>query len=125
MGKQTTARLDKRNGNISLQQHEYDSPVLPVVQLEQLNQFKPEAIDWVIQQTQIEAEFRRSETAKINLFTFIERIVGQLFALLIGLSGILGGSYVALHGQPAAGGTIASIAITGLAAVFLTSRSKK
>jgi ABC-type Mn2+/Zn2+ transport system permease subunit len=54
---------------------------------------------------------------------FAERLIGQIFALLIGLTGIIGGSYVAVNGQPWAGGTIASISITGLAAVFLTGRA--
>lgn len=44
---------------------------------------------------------------------------------MIGASGIVGGAYVAINGQPAAGATIASLAITGLAAVFLTGRRNK
>lgn len=125
MGRQTTAKVDRKNGDLTLQHHDYDSPILPVAQLEKLNQFKPEAIDWIISQTQIEAEFRRKESIRINTFTFIERLIGQICAFLIGICGIAGGSYVAYHGQPWAGGTIASIAITGLGAVFLTGRVKK
>ena len=82
-------------------------------------------MDWVIQQTQIEAEFRRTENKRTNGFIFIERILGQVFAFLIGSGGIAAGGYVAIHGQPWAGATIASIAITGLAVVFLTGRSDK
>ena len=93
--------------------------------IEQLHKFRPDAVDWIIQQTQIEADYRRKETQRLNTFTLVERILGQVFALIIGLTGIVGGSYVALNGQPAAGGTIASVAITGLAAVFLTGRAKK
>lgn len=97
---------------------------MPVPQLEQLHKFKPEAVDWVIQQTQIEAEHRRSETIKINKYTFVERILGQIFAFIIGVVGVGGGSYVAVNGQPEAGGVIATAALTGLAVVFLTGRSK-
>jgi uncharacterized membrane protein len=121
----TTARVRNRDGDLTVQQQETDSPIIPVAHLERLNAFKPEAVDWVIKQTQIEAEYRRKEGKRVNTFVFVERVVGQIFALLIGLSGIGVGGYVALNGQPGAGGTIAGLAITGLAAVFLTGRSKK
>lgn len=125
--KHTTAKVHRHSGGdeLTVQQHETDSPILPVVQLEHLYRFKPEAVDWVISQTQIEAEFRRSEQIRVNKYVFIERLCGQIFALIIGLAGIVAGAYVAVGGQPAAGGTIASLAITGLAVVFLTGRNKK
>lgn len=125
MGRSTTAKVSQRNGDLTLQQHDSDSPILPVAQLEQLSIFKPDAVDWVIQQTQIEAEYRRKETLRLNSFVLIERIIGQVCALIIGITGIISGSYVALNGQPGAGGTIATVALTGLAVVFLTGRTKK
>ncbi|TAN71040.1 MAG: hypothetical protein EPN17_02485 [Methylobacter sp.] len=125
--KHTTAKVnsDKNGHQLSIQQHETDCPILPVPQLEQLQSFKPEAVDWVIAQTQIEAEHRRSENIKVNQYTFIERILGQIFAFLIGLAGVCFGSYVALHGQPTAGGIIATSALAGLAGVFLSGRRSK
>jgi uncharacterized membrane protein len=110
---------------MTVSQHETDSPIIPVAQLERLHQFKPEAVDWVIDQTQIEAEHRRAEDHRVNTFIFVERTVGQVFAFLIGMSGVVGGAYVAIHEQPWAGAMIASLALTGLAVVFLTGRSKK
>jgi uncharacterized membrane protein len=118
--KHTSAKFTRND--VTVQQHETDSPIIPVAQLQQLQEFKPDAVDWVISQTQIEAEWRRAEGKRVNTLIFTERLIGQIFALLIGLTGIVGGSYVAVHGQPWAGGTIASISITGLAAVFLTGR---
>lgn len=118
--KHTSAKITRND--ITVQQHETDSPVIPVAQLEQLQKFKPEAVDWVISQTQIEAEWRRAEGKRVNTLIFTERLLGQIFALLIGLTGIISGAYVAVNGQAWAGGTIASISITGLAAVFLTGR---
>jgi len=125
--KHTTAKVNsnKDGHQLSIQQHETDCPILPVPQLEQLQKFKPEAVDWIINQTQLEAEHRRSENIKVNQYTFIERILGQIFAFLIGLSGVCFGSYVALHGQPTAGGIIATSALAGLAGVFLSSRGNK
>jgi len=125
MGRSTTAKVNRRNGDLTLQQHDSDSPILPIAQLEQLNSFKPEAVELVINQTQIEAEHRRKETLRLNTFVLIERIIGQVFALIIGVTGIISGSYVAISGQAWAGGTIATASLTGLAAIFLTGRSKK
>lgn len=126
MAKQTSAQVRNRHGDeLSVQQHETDSPVLPVAQLERLHKFKPDAVDWIIRQTQIEAEHRRAESKRVNTFIFIEKVIGQVFALLIGMAGIGYGAHVAVQGQPWAGGIIASLAITGLAAVFLTGRVKK
>ncbi|MDO8293599.1 MAG: hypothetical protein Q7T29_12175 [Gallionella sp.] len=120
----TTAKVTRKDSELTLSEHETDSPVIPVAQLERLHTFKPEAVDWVISQTQIEAEHRRNETSRVNGFIFTEHIIGQIFALVIGIAGIGGGSWVAVSGQPLAGGTIATAAITGLAVVFLTGRKK-
>lgn len=108
--KQTTAKVNRQSGDLTVQQHETDSPILPVPQLEQLQRFKPDAVDWVLAQTQIEAETRRSETHRINTLVFIERVIGQVFAFLIGLAGVVGGAYVATQGQPWAGTVIAGAA---------------
>ena len=117
--KSTTANVKNRHVNFTVQQHETDSPLLPVAQLERLHEFKPDAVDFVIEQTKIEADYRRTENHRVNTFVFIERVIGQVFALLIGLTGIISGAYVAVNGQPTAGATIASLSLTGLAVVFL------
>lgn len=123
----TNAKVTQKKGGdseLTLSQQETDSPILPVAQLERLSLFKPDAVDWIISQTQIEAEHRRKETSRVNGFIFAEHLIGQIFALIIGVSGIGAGSWVAVSGQPWAGGTIATAAITGLAVVFLTGRKK-
>lgn len=109
----------------TLPDQETDSPILPVDQLERLHEIKPDAVDWVIQQTQIEAEHRREEISRVNGFILIEHLFGQISALIIGISGILGGSWVAANGQPWAGVTIAIAVIAGLTFVFLTGRNKR
>jgi hypothetical protein len=125
MAKTTTANVRNRHGDLTVQHHETDSPLLPVAQLEHLHQFKPDAVDFVIEQTKIEADYRRSETQRLNTLVFVERVIGQVFALLIGLSGIFSGAYVAVNGQPTAGATIASLSLTGLAVVFLKGKMSK
>lgn len=125
MAKSTTARATSGNNSLTVQQHETDSPILPAAQLERLHQFRPDIVDWVVTQTQIESEHRRDQDKTINKYIFIERVIGQIFALVIGLFGIGIGGYVASHGEATAGATIASISVTGLAVVFLTGRATK
>lgn len=120
----TTGRVSK-DRELTVEHTETDSPIIPVAQLERLHSFKPEAVDWVIAQTQIESEHRRKETSRVHTFIFIEHLLGQIFALIIGISGVAGGAWVALSGQPGAGGTIAVAAITGLAVSFITGRREK
>ncbi len=119
----TTTRTTRRK-DVEAADQEADSPIIPVEQLERLNLFKPSAVDWVIKQTQTEAEFRRRETSRVNKYIFVEHLVGQTFALTIGIVGVVSGSIVAYNGQQVAGGVIASIAIAGLIIVFLTGRKK-
>ena len=122
--RQTAARLRKPDGELTIQHHETDSPILPVAQLERLHSFRPDAVDLVLEQTRIEAEHRRSQDRRLNVFIFTERILGQLFGLLIGGGGIFGGVYAALNGQPWAGATIAGAAIGSLAVAFVVGRKK-
>lgn len=122
-----SAKLTRsRNGDsdVTLSEHETDSPVLPIGHIERLQAIKPSAVDWLISQTQIEAEHRRIETTRINKYIFVEHLLGQVFALIIGLAGIIAGAWVAIDGEPWAGGTIATASISGLAIVFLTGRKK-
>ena len=54
MAKHTQVKAQNQNGNsLQLTQHETDSPVLPVAQLEQLQAFRPDLIDWVRDQTEM------------------------------------------------------------------------
>jgi uncharacterized membrane protein len=120
----TTRTTRRKDAETTSAEQEADSPIIPVEQLERLNLFKPSAVDWVIKQTQTEAEFRRRETSRVNKYILVEHLVGQIFALIIGMVGVISGSIVAYNGQQVAGAVIASIAIAGLIIVFLTGRKK-
>ena len=82
--KHTTAHVNNSKGNrqLSFQQHETDCPILPVPQLEQLQSFKPEAVDWIINQTQIEAEHRRAQIIRVNKYTLLNALPGKYLPLL-------------------------------------------
>ncbi len=111
-----------RNGKgeeVQLHHQESDAPIVYTAELEKLHNFRPDLVDWVVKMTTEEAQERRKQTSRTNKFIFCERILGQFFAGAIGICGILGGGYIALHGQPGAGATIASVTIGTLAVAFI------
>ena len=117
MAKTGRTHIRTGGGELTHQHHETDSPLLAVEQLERLNKFKAEAVDWVILQTEIEANHRRKQENRINLFIFWERFLGLICALVIGLFGIGIGSWLVAKGL-IWGASIACIAIVGLVTVF-------
>ena len=122
--RQTTAKLKRGDGELVVQDSHSDAPLIPVPHLEKLHGFRPDLVDWVVAQTEREADTRRLEDKRINTFIFVERILGQIFALTIGVSAIVGGVYAAVSGAETAGGIIASVGVGGLAAVFITGKGK-
>jgi hypothetical protein len=98
---------------------ETDAPILPVAQLQHLHEFRPDLVDFVIEQTREEARHRRVQDTRVNWFIFVERVFGQLAAIVVAVLGIGGGIYAGLNGQPWLGGTIASVTIGTLAVAFL------
>lgn len=123
MAKSSKAALSRQNGDgkeeMIVQNQEIDTPVLPVDHMERLHQFRPDVVDWILKQTETEAADRRERQARLDSYVCRERMIGQIFGLVIGLAGIGGGAYVAVSGHPTAGGTIASIAIGTLAVAFI------
>ena len=118
-------RLAKRGDEIALSQTTTDAPFLPVEQMEKLKELDPSRIDWVFEQTQIESEFRRSEERRVNTFVFIERMVGLLLALCIGLSG-LGAAYLtALAGHDMTASIFGGTTLVGLVSTFIAGKSAK
>ena len=110
---------NKHGEQLTVQSQETDSPILPVAQLEQLHSFRPDLVDFVIEQTKAEAEFRRKRELRVNRYVFLERLLGQLLAIGVAALGIGGGIYAGLHGQPLLGGTIATVTVGTLAVAFL------
>jgi hypothetical protein len=122
MSKSTRAQGDGR-GRFALEHHETDSPIIPVAQLERLNTFKPEAVDFVISQTKEEALFRRGETRRVNTLIFIERMTGQFGAILVAGGAIGGAIYSAKIGQPVLAGTIVTVALGTLCIALIKGRT--
>ena len=124
MSRQTTARVKNRSGSeMVVQDNHSDAPLLPIDGIERLYAIRPDRVDWVFDQTQIEAETRRTEQKRVNTFVFVERMAGMVSALLIGVSGIGGGIYAALQGHDWIGGIVATTTIGTLAVAFLKRQS--
>ncbi|MGN0861226.1 MAG: hypothetical protein ACI4P3_04965 [Candidatus Spyradosoma sp.] len=120
------AKLDSngKEAALAVKSDNFDAPLLPVEEMERLSKFFPEANRLIIEQTQIESKWRRAEISENNARKFRERRLGQIFAFLIGFSGIIGGSCVAVFGSSVAGGTIATASIATLAVAFLRQTEK-
>lgn len=121
MGRTLKAQAKSKNGDeLTVHSQDSDALILPVAQLQALHQFRPDLVDMVVSETKLEASHRRQQESKINLFIFIERLVGQVAALLLAGAGIAGGVYAGLHGQPWLGGAIVTATIGTLAVAFIS-----
>lgn len=123
--KHTSARARDSDGTeFALQSTQTDAPIIPIASIERLHVIRPDRVDWVFDQTQIEAEVRRREQSRINAYEFVERLVGIFSALAIGICGIAGGIYAAIQGHDWLGGIVATVTIGTLAVNFLSHRAK-
>ncbi|MDR0932149.1 MAG: hypothetical protein LBM70_03910 [Victivallales bacterium] len=124
-GKATLARKDDNiEESLTIHNQEIDTPVLPIEQMKTLHDFRPDVVDWILKQTEDEANFRRTRNVKNDHNIHRERLIGQVFGLVIGLSGVIGGACVAIYGHPGAGGTIATVSIGTLAVAFLKAQKR-
>jgi hypothetical protein len=107
-----------------VQDNQSDAPTFPIAAIERLHKIRPDRVDWVFDQTEAEAQSRRSEQHRINAFIFYERIAALFIAFGVGLSGIVGGIYAAIEGHDWLGGTVSTVMIGTLAVAFLRFREK-
>ncbi len=107
-----------------VQDNHSDAPLIPIAGIERLHAIRPDRVDWIFEQTQIEAETRRTEQNRINTFIFIERMGGIVASASMGICGVVGGVYLGLNGHDWLGGTIATATIATLAVAFLRRDNK-
>ena len=81
-------------------------------------------VQWVVDQTEREAEFRRGRTGRVDTFIFVERLLGQACGLLIGTGGMAAAVYIGMNGQPWLGGVIATVSLGTLAVASVVGRSQ-
>lgn len=124
MSNHTTAKVKNKDNELTVSQSTTDAPILPIAQIDRLHAILPERVNWVFDETQKEADYRRTETTRLNTLTFVERIVGQIFGLIIGVSGLAAAVYAATHGAQTAGGIIGGTTVVALVGAFVYGKSK-
>lgn len=116
------AKSSSGGSEVVVHQQETDSPILPVAQLEQLHSFRPDLVDFVVEETRNEAAHRRKLESRGYWLMFTERVFGQVCAVIVALTGMGGAIYLGMNGEPVLGGAIATAMISGLAAAFIASK---
>lgn len=124
MGKQNSLRLKEGTRELAATSTTTDAPLLPLEQIERLAQLRPDKVDWVFEQTQIESKHRREETSKINTYIFIERLAGLVFALLIAVLGLSLATYLAMNGKEIVAGIIGGTTLVGLVTTFIVGKKQ-
>jgi len=116
-------RISAKSGGheFTVQDHETDSPIVPIAQLEQLHQFRPDRVDWIFEQTELEAKSRRAEDQRINTFVFVERLFGTVCAFILGCGGLLGSIWLAHDGHEFAAASIGGVTLVSLVSAFIMS----
>lgn len=117
--KNTQVKAKHQDRELSVSHTQTDSPLLDVYSLERLHQMRPELVDFVIEQTKLEAEHRRQSDSKVINFTFIERLGALLLGALVGTGSIGGAIYAAILGFETLAGIIATVGLGSLAVAFL------
>ena len=116
-----TTKPSDGSSNAVVQDHKADSQILLVDRIKELHELNPDYAKSFIDQAEKQADFRRNEEEKESLRIFITKSVGQFFALLVGLSGLAAGCFIA-YTKPEvaiAGAIIAAVPISGLAVAFI------
>ena len=104
MAKGSKTSIRARGGEITHHQHETDSPILPIDNIERLHQLRPDRVDWIFDQTETEANHRRTEQKRLHRFIFIENICGQIFTFLTVIAVIGFAVWAMVNGHPLTGG---------------------
>ena len=130
-GKTKTARFHDtgfRGGDsVAVQDHETDSPILPIDQIERLRKLNPAYSKAFIDQAEKQADFLRKEKERESRRDSINKLVGRVSALLVGLSGLALGGFI-VYTKPGtfyAGTIIATASATGLAIAFIRGRKQR
>lgn len=119
MSRSRTAQLKDKDRQLTVSDHETDSPLLPIAHLEKLKEIAPEKVNWVFDETTKEGDFRRSETKRVNTLVFAERLLGIFAGLSIGCSALWASYALAMNGHDIVAGIIGGTTVVGLVSAFV------
>lgn len=91
--------------------------------MQQLQQIDPALVQWVVNQTEIEASHRRRENARVNTFVFIERVSGVVAGAGVAVLGFLAGAYLVMNGHEWAGVALCGSTLATIVAVLVTKQN--
>lgn len=121
--RQTHARARSSKGTeVALSETTTDAPLLPIEQLARLKDIAPDKVEWMFEKTSDEISFRHSETKRVNTMTFIDRIAGLVFALLVAAGGIGGAIYLAMNDKVVVASVIGGATLVALVTAFIAAR---
>lgn len=113
-------RVSKRGNALTATSTTTDAPLLPMQQMRQLQELSPARLEWMFNETEIEAKHRRSENRRINTMIFIERVLGLFFALVVTVLGLGSAVYCAQIDREITAGIIGGATLVGLAVAFIS-----
>lgn len=90
MSRHTNLKARTPSGaELSLHATVTDAPILPIEQIRELQRIVPDRVQWLFEQTEREAEFRRKELRRTNTLQAVERasILSVVFLLTVLLTG--------------------------------------
>ena len=111
--------VDHNGQKLSVQHTSTDSPILPAANIEHLKSIDPSLVGWVVSETEKEANARRTQESRINLFIFIESISGVAMGGLVSIIGFLIGGYLVLEGHDWAGVAICGTTLGTIVTVLM------
>ncbi len=122
---------DEPGNQVVVQERHFSGPLPHPEILRQYDELAPGLSERIVRMAEQEGEHRREleneaveiERVKVE-YAWREVVVGQVFALVIALSGIIAGGIVAVKGQPAAGGLIGGLGIGGIVSAFILGRGR-
>ncbi|MEK8025023.1 hypothetical protein [Pseudaquabacterium rugosum] len=117
--KQTRVESRKGDSHVALTQHESDAPIVPVAQLERLHAFRPDLVDWVARQTEIEAAERRARDKRVDYMILAERMFGKICVVAISAFCVYIAYRLAMSGHEWPAVAIGTTAAVGLATALL------
>ncbi|WP_347986237.1 hypothetical protein [Methylomonas sp. AM2-LC] len=126
MSRHSQIKAKSGNNEVTFNDHETDSPIVPIAQIERLHLIRPDKVDWIFQQTEAESTARRQEAARLNTLIFIERLAGVIFAFLIASIGLAGSIWLAsLGNHEISAAAIGGTTLVSMVSAFIYSGKRK
>ncbi len=112
----------KDGEQLSVRKTSTDSPILPSENIRELQSIDPRFVDFVLQQTEMEAEFRRKETKRTNTFVFTERMSGVVAGVIVALTFCSLGFVAIMNGHDWAGTALCGFTLVSIISIFVTKK---